>query len=265
MRTPILAGLILFVATGVTTARADEWTKKFTLTGKPQLRVVTDDADVVVKTGASNQIEARILTVGWRIAAQEVHVLDRQAGDRVELEVKLPRLYGHDGHRSVRVELSVPREVNPEIQTGDGDISMDGVKGETHLSTGDGDVILRSLEGALQAWTGHGDIRAVGRFDRLDLKTGDGDMEVELIPGSTMAASWSVRSGDGNVLLRLPEDFAADLDLRTGDGHIDLDFPVMVLGSLRVSEVQGKLNGGGLHCPSAPATVPSGSRATRRR
>ena len=246
MRRSIWAALILLVAATPRAARADEWTKKFALTGKPELRVDTGDGNVKIRTGSEKEIEARVLTVGWRISPEEVRVVDRQAGDHVELEVRIPRAHWSGGHRSVRVDLTVPPEGNFEIHTSDGDISLEGVKGESRLSTGDGNVEARSLDGAFEAATGDGNLRVSGRFDRLSLKTGDGNIEAEVNPGSKMLGNWSARTGDGDLVLRLPEDFAADLDAHTGDGNIDLGgFPVTVSGSLRNSEVRGKLNGGG--------------------
>jgi hypothetical protein len=55
-----------------------------------------------------------------------------------------------------------------------------------------------------------------------------------------------VHSGDGDVTVRLPGSFAADLSIHTGDGHIQLGFPLSVSGSLRESDIRGKLNGGGM-------------------
>ena len=60
-----------------------------------------------------------------------------------------------------------------------------------------------------------------------------------------MTSAWRIRTGDGSVTLRLPENFTADLDAHTGDGKITVDFPVTASGSLGRSELRGKLNGGG--------------------
>lgn len=238
--------LMFLVATTAPWARAEEWSKSFTVSGKPDVHVVTDDGNVRLSTGSAKTIEARVVTVGWRIAPDEVRVLESQTGDHVELEVRLPRRRGNFGHRSVEVELAVPPESNAEIRTGDGNISAASLKGEMRLSTGDGDVDARGLEGALEVSTGDGNVRVGGNFYRLSLKTGDGQVEVEVNPGSKMATSWTVRTGDGNVTLRLPEGFAADLDARTGDGTIELGFPVTVSGVFRSSEIHGKINGGGM-------------------
>ena len=46
-------------------AQAEEWSKTFTLTGKPDLRVTTSDANIRVDTWDQNTIEARVTAEGW--------------------------------------------------------------------------------------------------------------------------------------------------------------------------------------------------------
>jgi hypothetical protein len=237
----LLAGLFLAAAF----ARADEWTKNYNLNGKGEVRVETSDGNVDVRSGSGNTVGARVTTTGWRIGPEEVRVTERQTGNRLELEVRLPRSNWNGGNRSVHIELTVPHECNLEIRTSDGNITTEGVKGELRLSSGDGNIRGSSLEGALDAGTGDGNMTVDGRFDRLNLKSGDGQIDARVNSGSKMTEDWSLRSGDGNVALRLPGNFAADLNLHTGDGHIQLGFPLTVSGSLRETDILGKLNGGG--------------------
>jgi hypothetical protein len=79
----------------------------------------------------------------------------------------------------------------------------------------------------------------------LDLRTGDGRIDAEVARGSKVTEAWSLRSGDGGITLRVPDDLGADLEAHTGDGHIVLDSPVTVSGTIRPSDVRGKLGAGG--------------------
>lgn len=226
---------------------ADDWSKKYTIAGHPDLRVDTNDGSVTIRTWDRKEIEARVTTSGWKIGSGEVTVTDHQTGDHVELEVRIPhRVFEVSfGHRSVRVELQVPRDIRTDIHTGDGSITVDGLHGETRLSTGDGHIEAERLDGILDAQTGDGRLRVRGRFDQLNLHTGDGSIEAEIESGSRMSSEWRVRTGDGHVTLRLPANFSAELDVHTGDGHIDSDLPVTVSGLRRENELRGKLNAGG--------------------
>jgi len=224
---------------------ADEWNKRFPISGKADLRVNVTDGGISIRAWDRNEIGARVITKGWQIRPSEVRVTDHQGGDRVEIEVRTPREFMSFGPRSVHVELMVPHELRAELHTGDGGITAQEIKGEIYLTTGDGGIEADAMDGTLDAKTGDGHIRASGRWDQLDLRTDDGSVEATARAGSKMTAGWRVNTGDGHITLRLPDDFAADLDAHTGDGKVTVDFPVTVMGSVSGSEIRGKLNGGG--------------------
>jgi DUF4097 and DUF4098 domain-containing protein YvlB len=270
-----LLGLVLILAT---TAAADEWEKKFSVVGKPEVRVESNDAHVQVDTWERKEIEARVITQGWKIGEGGVRIEPGQTGDRISLYVRIPRTQWSLGfdRRSVQIELKVPREANVAVETGDGHvtvrsltgnldvhtadghISVASVRGEIRLRTGDGHVEGEELDGTLEVQTGDGRIRIGGRFDRLDLRTNDGSIEADTKSGSKISTEWSLRTGDGSVRLRLPGDLQADLDALTNDGRITIDLPIAVSGVLGRSAVRGKLNGGG-----APLRIKTGDGSIR--
>jgi len=227
-------------------ALADDWSKTFSISGHPDLRVSANDGSVTIRTWDRKEIEARVTTIHWRIPS-DVQVVEHQSGDHVELEVRMPhRMFELNfGQRSIQVELRVPRDLKSDIRTGDGSITVENLHGETRLSTGDGRIEATALDGMLDAQTGDGRIITRGRFDRLNLHTGDGSIEAEINNGSRISSEWTVRTGDGHVTLRLPSTLSADLDVHTGDGHIQSDLPVTVSGSRNEHELRGKLNAGG--------------------
>jgi DUF4097 and DUF4098 domain-containing protein YvlB len=247
----VLLMLSGFVCTwAASPARADDWSKTYTLTGTPDLRVDTSDANIHVSTWDQNTIEAKVTTTRYKIGDDGIRIEERQAGDMVEINVHFPHSHGvtvNWGNSSHRVDINIrmPRQGRVDLRTGDGKIELGNFKGEMQLRSGDGSQELDGVDGKLRAVTGDGHIRANGRFDELDLKTGDGHVDARATAGSALAAGWRLESGDGTVTLEVPENLAADVDLHTGDGHIDLDMPVTTEGKIREGEVRGKLNGGG--------------------
>jgi len=243
------AVLLILAATAMAAlpAYADEWSKTYKLTGTPDLRVETSDANIHVSTWDQNTIEAKVTTTRYKIGEDGIHVEERQTGNSVEIEVRYPHhSFGIDwGSHRVDVVIQMPREGNVNLHTGDGRIDLSGLKGAMDLHTGDGSENLTGVDGKLHATTGDGHIQADGRFDELELKTGDGHVDVRAIAGSTLAANWRLETGDGSVSLELPPALSADVDLHTSDGHIDLDMPITTEGKIRQNEIHGKLNGGG--------------------
>ena len=245
----VLGGLVCSWA--ALPARADDWSKTYTLTGMPDLRVETSDADIHVSTWDQNTIEAKVTTTRYKIGEDGIRIEEHQAGDVVEIGVHYPRSHGisinwgNSASHRVDINIHMPREGRVDLHTDDGKIEIGNFKGEMSLRSGDGSQDIDSVDGKLRASTGDGRIRANGRFDALDLKTGDGRVDARAAAGSALTTGWKLESGDGTVTLEVPENLAADLDLHTGDGHIDLDMPVTTEGKIRENEIRGRLNGGG--------------------
>jgi len=276
--------------------QAEEVTKSFVVSGRPNVRVETNDGSVRVSTSDSKQVEFRIEYQGYELG-KTVHVDAHQDGDKVEV---IARVIGHWGFawghnsRRLHIEVRMPREADLDVHSGDGavqaesitgtvkvytgdgsvkayslsgsidlhtndgSIAVDGLKGDIRLHTGDGSIEARDLDGKVDADSGDGHVRIAGRFDALNVKTGDGSVDTRVLAGSKMATSWTIRTGDGSVDLVLPSDFQTNIDASTGDGHISLGIPVTVEGNFSNSQVHGKMNGGG-----QPLTIHTGDGSIR--
>ena len=298
IRLGIASAALLAAAVMTPGARAEELTKSFTVAGRANVRVETNDGSVRVTTGDSKQVEFHVEYQGYELG-KNLRVDTRQNGDSVEL---VARITGHWGigfnwgrnSRGLHIEVRMPREGDLNVNTGDGSvqvdtvngtvnvhtgdgsvhanslngtidlhtsdgsITVDNLKGDIKLRTGDGSIEARDLDGKVEADSGDGHIRIAGRFEALNVKTGDGSVDAKVLPGSKMAASWNLRTGDGSVDLVLPSDFQADIQATTGDGHISLGIPVTVEGTFSKSEIRGKMNGGG-----QPLTIHTGDGSIR--
>jgi DUF4097 and DUF4098 domain-containing protein YvlB len=264
MRMAWMAGLALVVF-GVSPLSADEWSRRYPVHGRPELHLKAGDASVRVEAAPPSEIGVQVTTEGWRIGDGGVSITETQSGNRVEIEVRRPR--GNSAfslrRHSIAVVVSVPTpadldvrtgdgsiDVSPlsgnlALRTGDGSITADGLQGEILLQAGDGSIKATGLAGQLEAHTGDGHIDVRGRFDRLDLHSGDGGIETVAEQGSRVESAWSLRSGDGSITLRLPEDLGAELDAHTGDGRIEVERSVTVSGRISDSAVKGKIGAGG--------------------
>jgi len=289
--TALLAAVVL-----APRASATEVVKNYTVTGRANVRIDTNDGSVRVATSDAKSVQFRVEYEGYELD-KNLHIESSQNGDTVELIARVTGHWGFSwGHTSRRlhIEVLMPRQADLDahtgdgsveaasiqgnvkvytgdgsvrannltgtidLHTGDGSINVDTLKGDMRIHTGDGSIEGRDLDGKLDADTSDGHIRISGRFDTLNVKTGDGSVDARVQAGSKMAASWSVRTGDGSVDLSLPPDFQANIDASTGDGHISLGMPLTVEGTYKNSEIHGKMNGGG-----QPLTIHTGDGSIR--
>jgi DUF4097 and DUF4098 domain-containing protein YvlB len=251
-----LAALVLLV--GGMAARAEEWTRSYPVKGPAELRVDAKDGSVTVHAWSQTSVSARVTVAGWKIGPGEVEVIDHQTGDRVELEVRVPRNhFGIMARRPIRIEINVPRNTRVDVHTGDGSIKVYDIAGEVRMQSGDGGLEAEGVSGTVTARTGDGGVHIEGKLEALTLHTGDGGVEVTALPGSRVTTSWRIETGDGGVTLRLPADLSADLDVHTGDGSLSVDLPVQTSHKDNNSLI-GRLGRGG-----ALVTIRTGDGSVR--
>ena len=284
LRLGIIASALLATVALAPRASATDWpSKSYTVSGRANVRIDTNDGSVRVTTSDTKTVEFHVEYVGYELD-KNLHIESHQNGDQVEL---VARVTGHWGFswgtnsRRLHIEVRMPKDAdlnahtgdgsveassingNVAVETGDGSvransltgtidlhthdgsINVDTLKGDIKLRTGDGSIEGRELDGKLEADSGDGHIRVAGRFEGLLIHTGDGSVDTRVLPGSKMASSWNIRTGDGSVDLSLPGDFQANIDASTGDGHISVGLPVTVEGTFSNSQLHGKMNGGG--------------------
>jgi hypothetical protein len=282
-RLGVIAVTLVAAASVTSIARAEEWTKAYTIAGRAQVRVDTNDGAVRIATAEGKQVEFRVIYDGYELN-KTLHIDSRQDGDSVQLNARVTGHWGFSwgrGRRGPRIEVRMPKDAdlqidtgdgsvetqpisghvkihtgdgsvrvqaidgNVDIDTGDGSITVEGAKGDIRLHTGDGHIDARNLDGRVDANSGDGHIKIDGRLDALNVKTGDGSIDARIEPGSKLTGGWSVRTGDGSVDIVLPADLQANIDASTNDGHISLGIPVTVEGTFSNSQIHGKMNGGG--------------------
>ncbi|GAB5409597.1 MAG: hypothetical protein BalsKO_19620 [Balneolaceae bacterium] len=113
---------------------------------------------------------------------------------------------------SVSYRIYVPREIDLDLETYNGGISIRDVDGDIRFGTLNGGVRLTNL---------NGDVRG---------KTTNGGVKVELIGSEWIGEGLNVETTNGGVTLYIPEEYNAQLRTGTVNGSMDFDFPMMISG-----------------------------------
>ncbi len=207
-RLGLACATILAAATLVPGARAEEWSK--------------------------SQVEFRVIYEGYELN-KNLHIDSRQDGDSVQLNARVTGHWGFSwgrGRRGPRIEVRMPKDADLQIDTGDGSVETQPLRGRVKIHTGDGSVRVQAVDGNVDIDTGDGSITVEGAKGDIRLHTGDGHIEARNLDGRVDANS-------------VPADLQANIDASTNDGHISLGIPVTVEGTFSNSQIHGKMNGGG--------------------
>ncbi len=130
---------------------------------------------------------------------------------------------GENWHVSYR--LAVPTQTSLALRTTNGGISVGSVEGRIEFETTNGGVKLSNLAGEV---TG---------------RTTNGGLDVDLEGASWNGAGLDVRTSNGGVRLRIPEQYSARLEASTNNGGMNIDFPVTAQGR-RQREIAANLGAG---------------------
>jgi DUF4097 and DUF4098 domain-containing protein YvlB len=116
---------------------------------------------------------------------------------------------------AVSFRVFAPREIDLKIETMNGGISVEGLRG--HMA-------LTSVNGPLQITNVGGDVRG---------RTTNGPVTASLSGSHWTGEGLDLETVNGPVTLTVPEHFSAALTTGTENGPMDIAFPVTVQGRMR--------------------------------
>jgi DUF4097 and DUF4098 domain-containing protein YvlB len=134
-------------------------------------------------------------------------------------------LLGNDIDAQVTYEVTVPRNMNVDVENTNGAISLSDVTGKHELDTTNGKISVARCAGS------------------LDASTTNGGIEAELTKVSK-GQPMRFETTNGRIRVAVPADFAADIDASTTNGAIKTDLPVTTK-SAGDNSLRGTINGGG--------------------
>jgi hypothetical protein len=236
----ILFGVLLLVPV----AKAQDFKKSYKLAAGGAISIKNVSGDVVV-----NGYDGDVVVVnGFKEGRDrdQVEIVDRSAGNRVDVGVEYPSRCNCDA--GVRFEVRLPRSMSlnlENVSTASGNIDVTDVRGDVIVNTASGDVTLKGVNGRINASTASGDMRVLDVVGEVNAKSASGDVEVEIaqLQGSD-DMKFSSASGDVNV--KLPANLDGDVSMSSATGSIKTDFPIEVKESRHGpgSQARGQLGSG---------------------
>jgi Toastrack DUF4097 len=229
-------------------------TKRFTVTGSPDVQLDTFDGSIEVHSWDRDEVEVEIEKRAMEQSlVDEMKVTAEQDGNRIVIRVTEPRR-SDGGHGvqigvhfspSARLRVALPRHSQLTASSADGSLVVEDVSGKITLRTADGSIRASRLSGEIFVRSGDGSIRLDRAEGKLDVETEDGSITMEAKPtvlrahtsdgairfdidaDSVMDGDWDLQTGDGSVVLSLPGSFNAVLDAETRDGSVRSSHPAL--------------------------------------
>lgn len=239
-------------STGLTAQDSDTFTWNGTLAEGRTVRLHNVNGEVRFEAGSGNavavratkswrrgdpervRIEARALSNGDIVICAMWRERDRCESDGIESSGRRNDRYDERNDVSVRFVVTVPAFAHVDVNTVNGDVEVNELRGNVEARTVNGDVEASSSGGPVEASTVNGSIRAKGQISSNGL---------------------SYSTVNGSIELLLPRDANADVDLSTVNGRVTSDFPITFSGEINARRIRATMGSGG---PSLRARTVNG-------
>jgi hypothetical protein len=231
----------------------DDWSRSYPISANGRLELANTNGlvEVLATDGRTIEVKAeRIARGNTEEAAKEllkqVQIKESATPDVVQLESVMPSGVGFGGHVEVRYHVKVPAGLSVRLHCTNGQVRVEGIRGDVRAETTNGGVRGRDLSGAVEASTTNGGIE-------LEMNT--------LASGGVRA-----ETTNGGVQVIVPENVKADIRATCVHGGVSVQ-GLKVDGESSRNRVEGKVNGGGpriaLETTNGGVTVRAGASATK--
>jgi hypothetical protein len=242
---------------GFTTTSVSQTQKEasFKVSNGEILDVSINQGNINVTTGSGS--EAKVLAKNIEEDELKFLTMEQKSG---KLEIKFR---GEDSDE-FEINLSIPSEMNLDISTGGGNISVKGdLKGTVDASTGGGNISTGNIFGKTELSTAGGNISVGDVSGDADLSTTGGDITAGTINGKA-----ELSTAGGNITVTTVNKLA---ELSTAGGNITIDKVGGKIdastagGNVTVGEVYGSADlstaGGNINLDSAGGEVEASTAA----
>ena len=279
----ILILALIIIATSISFGRELRTIQEKTFSVKDweNLYVNAEGADIIVTSWDKQEVYVKVSAN--QKAEEHLKLKIEKENDAVVVVAKLKISHSFfnwfsNNNMSLRIEVTVPRKYNADLETSGGNLKLSDLTGGFKLNTSGGNINLNDNNGKLHAETSGGNIKLVNHKGEMDISTSGGNIDCKSVTGDLKAETsggnvdieitngklYTETSGGniyvdytginkgleastsgGTVKVKLPSDFKAKAHLETGGGTVRNHFSNVKDFKVTESEVDCELNGGG--------------------
>jgi len=237
----VFTGLIFILSGFLALSNATDKDKTFNVSKGDKLEVSVSHGNIKVSTWEKDQAYIKAINID----SDDLAVLKiEQIGNKILVEFK-----GQDSD-DFYLEVSIPSQLNLDLSTGGGNISIKGnINGMVELATGGGNIDVNDVVDKLSVSTGGGNISVGNVGGETELSTGGGNISVKEVKSKieistgggnislgNIGGNAEVSTAGGNISV---EKVSGSAELNTAGGNISLDG---ASGKVEVNTAGGNLN-----------------------
>jgi hypothetical protein len=218
--TTLIFGVLLFANSAFAQKDVE---KSFTVNSSDNLSLSTSMGNIAIDTWDKDEV----YVIAKNILESEMNLLSMNKSGNI---IKV--IFEGDESDDVEFEIMIPAELNLDLSTGGGNISLKSdLKGKIDASTAGGNISTKNINGEADISTAGGNINLGDVNSNADISTAGGDIKVGSINGLA-----DISTAGGNINVGAVNNSA---DISTAGGNISIG---NIDGNADVSTAGGNIN-----------------------
>ncbi|UCC98793.1 MAG: DUF4097 family beta strand repeat protein [Phycisphaerales bacterium] len=175
--------------------------------------------------------------------AERIEITLEPSGDKLTAKIDKPRLRMNQSV-NVSLDVGIPNEMDLELRTHNGAVSLGQITGRISATTHNGKVTAEHVSGTAVLQTRNGDIECAQLSGDAQLKTHNGSVRALYSESAEPVCDASIVTYNGGIEFTAPRDFSARVEASTHNGSVHTDLPITVVGKVSRNQVNGTVGTG---------------------
>lgn len=177
-----------------------------------------------------------------QIAAETKVKLER-SGEKLTVQIEKPVL-GANESVDASYSVKLPRNMNLELKTHNGNIAIADIEGNVRGETHNGNIDATHTAGTIDFKTHNGSIACNDVKGNLKLVTHNGNIKTIYAQDAGGICEVSGETHNGSIDVTLPHKFSGKADIATHNGAIRTNLPITVVGEVGKRHIEGTIGSG---------------------
>ncbi len=229
--------IVIALATVLIASAGAQQRKDFRFNAGPDssITVVNQRGNITFKAGNGRQV-----IIAASLSNPQIEVDAKQTGNRIDVRTHALQ---KSADSRVDYEITVPADIAVRIDSGNGDMRLEGIRGSADISNDAGTVDVRSGSGSIQVQTVGAPINLQDvRQARVQLASTSGAISMTNVGGPSVTAksttgaitytgdfagggTYSFTNHSADIGVTLPANASVELTARSIKGAVENDFP----------------------------------------
>ncbi len=182
--------------------------------------ISTNNGDITVKSWDKDFVKVMYMKKAKKeMELENTEIITDKSGNKLAVKAVFKKKIIKN--LSISFDIFVPKNIHIlSAKTSNGDITVNGSKGNIQANSSNGDIELKNIDGIINASTSNGDIRILKSLSVNNIRTSNGNIEVHI---QNIKNNAEIESSNGSIKLFIKNKPDINITLKSSTGKVSVN------------------------------------------